>query len=99
MVGRFDLNVCNYVFNSVFFIYLCIYIFFIYICISVLFYKPTPLRPALECEMTDEGHSLTFSLHFPSRRFNLAEDLSTLETIFPSFKFRYFNMSLLNDKL
>ena len=33
----------------------------------------------LEYEMTDEGHSLTFSPHFPPRRFNLAQNLSVFK--------------------
>ena len=39
------------------------------------FINPTPLR---ECGMSDEGHSLTFSPHFPRRCFNLVENLSML---------------------
>ena len=58
------------------------YIVFLFLCTfwnSNLYLYLYRRSENLECEMTDEGHSLTFSPHFPPRRFNLAQNLSILK--------------------
>ena len=74
------------------------YIVFLFLCTfwnSNLYLYLYRRSENLECEMTDEGHSLTFSPHFPPRRFNLAQNLSILKKkdfFFMQFWFWFSNL-------